>query len=289
MAIAKATALEMMSEPLSLLVLIGALALSTFAPAFHYHQFGEATRMARDAGVSALLVAGTAFALFGTVRTFRRELESGTAAVAMAISVSRSGFFLAKTFGALLAYAVFALAVVGNSLAITNGAAIGGALAEATGDLPRLWGPCYALGVAAVIAPVVTAAVLNRFWRFRFCLSAFVLTVAIAVGSSGYRFDVALARRLVAVWVPLAAVPAVVLAAAAAAAVRFRANVATGFVSVFILLALPFVGNHCLADALSKGGTVGWTYALAATVVAALAAGSLLFVGMSFVNARDVS
>ena len=245
--------------------------------------------MARDAGVSALLVAGTAFALFGTVRTFRRELESGTAAVAMAISVSRSGFFLAKTFGALLAYAVFALAVVGNSLAITNGAAIGGALAEATGDLPRLWGPCYALGVAAVIAPVVTAAVLNRFWRFRFCLSAFVLTVAIAVGSSGYRFDVALARRLVAVWVPLAAVPAVVLAAAAAAAVRFRANVATGFVSVFILLALPFVGNHCLADALSKGGTVGWTYALAATVVAALAAGSLLFVGMSFVNARDVS
>ena len=52
-AIAKTTALEILAEPLSLLVLTASLALAVFAPAFHYHQFGEPARMARDAGLSA--------------------------------------------------------------------------------------------------------------------------------------------------------------------------------------------------------------------------------------------
>lgn len=36
-AIAGATALEILSEPLSLLLLIAALTLAALAPAFHYH------------------------------------------------------------------------------------------------------------------------------------------------------------------------------------------------------------------------------------------------------------
>ena len=51
MSVAKATALEILSEPLTLLVLLAALTMAVLAPAFHYHQFGEATRMARDAGL----------------------------------------------------------------------------------------------------------------------------------------------------------------------------------------------------------------------------------------------
>ena len=50
-AIAKATALEIFSEPLSLLLLLSALALVILAPALHYPQFGEPTRLARDAGL----------------------------------------------------------------------------------------------------------------------------------------------------------------------------------------------------------------------------------------------
>ena len=51
-----------------MLVLIAALSIEVLAPAFHYHQFGEATRMARDAGFSALFAgflpfAGVAFNL----------------------------------------------------------------------------------------------------------------------------------------------------------------------------------------------------------------------------------
>lgn len=287
-AIVRATALEMISEPLSLLVLMGALALSTLAPAFHFHQFGEATRMARDAGVSALLVAGSAFAFFATARTFRRELESGTAAVALAISVSRSVFFLAKATGAFLAYALFAAAIAANSLTVTNGAALGGALAERTGDLARLWGPSYALGVAAIVLPVIAAAALNRFARFRFTLSAFSLTVLVALLSAAYRFDASLASRLVRVWLPLAALPVAVAAATAAVTVRFRPSVANALVAALAVLSLPFVGNHCLSDALSRGGTVGWGYALAATGVTAVAIAAFLLAGTSFINARDL-
>ena len=102
--VAKSTALEILSEPMTLLVLLAALSLAVLAPAFHYHQFGEPTRMARDAGFSALFVCGTVVAVFGTIRTFRREIESGTIQMALAHSISRGAFFLAKATGALAAY-----------------------------------------------------------------------------------------------------------------------------------------------------------------------------------------
>ena len=101
--IAYATALEILSEPLSLLVLLAALVLTVLAPAFHYHQFGEATRMARDAGLSSVFICGAVIAVFGTIRSFRREIESGTMAMALAHPVSRTDFFLAKAIGAFAA------------------------------------------------------------------------------------------------------------------------------------------------------------------------------------------
>ena len=101
--IARATALEMASEPLALLLTLSAMALAVLAPIMHYHQFGEASRMARDAGLSALLVFGIAYAVFCTVKSVRREIDSGTLEMALAHPVSRAGFFLAKLTGAALA------------------------------------------------------------------------------------------------------------------------------------------------------------------------------------------
>ena len=129
LSIIKATALEVLSEPLSLLVLLAALVLTVLAPAFHYHQFGEATRMARDAGLSSVLMGGLVVAVFGTIRAFRREVESGTMAMALAHPVSRTEFFLAKTLGAGAAYLVFASIVFLTALVIVDGAAIGGLIA----------------------------------------------------------------------------------------------------------------------------------------------------------------
>ena len=286
--IAKATALEIVNEPLSLLLLTASLALAVFAPAFHYHQFGEATRMARDAGLSALLIGGTLFAVAGTVRSVRRELESGTAAVALAHPVSRAQFLLAKAVGAYCAFALFALALGAITVTIVNGARIGALLAQRTGDIPRLWGPSYAFGVAAVVAPYVVGAVLNRAFRIRFAMSAFLTSLAVALASVFYRPDAASLLRLLPAIVLLLMPPAVFTMAAAAASVRLKANGAGAVCALLVALFLPFAGNYSLSEALSKGGTIPWGYVAVAALAALPAFLLAAAAGLRLIKEQDI-
>lgn len=250
-AIATATAFEIISEPFVLLVLIAALALAVLAPAMHYHQFGEPTRMARDAAISSLLVGGAIVAIFATVKSWRREIESGTAMLALALGVSRREFFVAKTLGAAAALAAFSLAVGAVGLAMINGSAIGSATSTSAGMLERVWGPSLALSLSAIVLPPIIAALLNRFGSFRFVATANCLVVVFALAAASYRFDFALAVRLLPVLV-LAALPsAVLLTFASAFACMFKLNQAVALSAAVALLALPFLGNYCLSDAVA--------------------------------------
>ena len=132
LAILRTTAREVCSEPLTFLLTLTALGCAAVLPSLHFHQFGDPSRMARDAGLSALLIVGLCQSVFCTIRTYRREIESGTLQMALAASVSRTGFFLAKLAGAFLAYLVFAVTVTCVSLTAVNGAELGGALAAQT-------------------------------------------------------------------------------------------------------------------------------------------------------------
>ena len=288
-AIARTTVVEMLSDPLALLVLLAALVMAVMAPAFHYHQFGEATRMARDAGLSALFTCGTAFAVFTTIRAFRREVESGTLEMALAHPVSRTGFFLAKTFGAFMAYAVFLAIVVATSLVIVVGAAIGGEMAGRSGDVARLYGPCFAAGVAVIVLPLVVGAVLNRFARFRFGLSSFVSALAMAFAAAVAFFRPALFARLAPAFALVALVALVPLSAAAAFAVRFRANAAAAAAGVVFAVSLPAAGSYFLSDALSNGGSISWGYVALAALAAAPAVAFFLVLGSGFMAGRDAS
>ena len=291
LSIAYATALEILSEPLSLLVLLAALVLTVLAPAFHYHQFGEATRMARDAGFSSVFTCGTVIAVFGTIRAFRREVESGTMAMALAHPVSRAGFFLSKAGGACAAYLVFASVVFLTELVIVDGAAIGGALAAKSGDVARLYGPNFAEGVGVIVLPLVVAAALNRFANVRFVLSSFVLALALAAVFAGLSLShgVGMALRLVPVAILIGIFSAVLLSASAAFAVPLKANAAASAAGVVLLASLPAVGNYYMADALAKGGFVPWAYVGFAALAALPAVLLFLFLGIHFINGRDVS
>lgn len=287
-AIVFATAFELLCEPVFLLVLLAALALSVLAPAMHYHQFGEASRMARDAGVSAILVGGFAVALLGPVKTFRRELETGTAQVALSHSVSRTSFFACKTIGCALAYLIFAVAVSLTTLTVVNGAEIGGAIAAARGGMARLWGPSFACAMSAIVLPLVLGALLNRFCRVRFAMSANLLALMFAFAGSIYRLDGHLAARLMPALV-LSSIPAcAVLAASAAFAVRFRGNVAVALAAAVAVLLLPVLGNYCLSDALAYGGDLPLGYVLAAFVAFAPAVAIFVLAGVYFINVQDV-
>lgn len=286
--IAKATTLEIVNEPLSLLLLSASLVVAVFAPAFHYHQFGEPTRMARDAGLSALMIGGTIFAVAGALRTFRRELESGTAAVALSHPISRVQFFFAKVCGAYAAFALFALAVGSVAITMVNGAALGAMVARSTGDISRLWGPSYALGVAAVVLPFVIGAFLNRMFRVRFSLSAFMMTLAISVGSLAYRPDFSLIVRMLPaealLWIP----PIFFILVASAASVRLKANAATAVSAVCVACFLPFAGNYCLSESLAKGGSIPFFYVLAALVCALPAIAAAALAGVSAMKTKDI-
>ena len=288
-AIVKTTALEMLSEPLSLLVLIAALSIEVLAPAFHYHQFGEATRMARDAGFSALFTCGTVLAVFSTIRAFRREVESGTLEMALAHSVSRTGFFLAKTLGAFAAYAAFAAIVFATSLVMVAGAAVGGRIAAENGDVARIYGPCFAAGIAAIVLPLVVGAALDRFARCRFVPTAFLLAFVVSAASAAWFADLPLLARLAPVSVLLALAAMVPLAASAAFSFRFKANGAAAACGVVVAAMLPAMGGYFLSDALSSGGSVPWSYVGLAALATAPAVLLFLVLGTGFIKGRDAA
>ena len=289
--IIKATALEILSEPLSLLVLLAALVITVLAPAFHYHQFGEATRMARDAGLSSVFTCGTVVAVFGTIRAFRREVESGTMAMALAHPVSRTNFFLAKVGGACAAYLVFTGIVFLTALVIVDGAAIGGVIAAKSGDIARLHGPNFAEGIGVIVLPLVMGAVLNRFARFRFVLSSFALAFLLSIAFAGLSVlrDATWILRLLPVAALIGIFTVLLLSASAAFAVRLKANAAASAAGVVLLAILPTIGNYYMADALSKGGAVSWLYVGYAALAALPAVLLFLLLGIHFINGRDVS
>ena len=274
-----------------MLVLLAALVIAVLAPAFHYHQFGEATRMARDAGFSALLICGSVTAVFGTIRTFRREIESRTCEMALAHPVSRQSFFLMKSIGAFAAYLVFAAIVFCVSVTVVEGAAVGGEIAKASGGLARLWGPCFLAGVAVLILPLVVGAALNRFAGCRFVLSFFVVSSALAAAAglwTAWR-DLPLVVRMLPVALLIVFLALVLLLAAAAFSVRLKANAAAAGIGVVVALLVPAIGNYYMSDALTGGGSVGWNYvgvAAAATLPLALL---FLLIGFNFANGRDMT
>lgn len=281
-AIVRATAFEVVSDPLALLLTLSALALATVAPALHYHQFGEPSRMARDAGFSALLVGGLAIGVFCTVKSIRREIESGTMQMALAHRVSRGGFFLGKLAGCALAIFLFWLTVFCATVTTVNGAEIGAAVAAKTGSVAPLWGPSLACALAALVLPPVLSAGLNRFARFRYVPTAVALSAILAVCGTIYRFDGALAVRLLPVGATLLLPTLVFVAAAGAFAMRWRDNAATSAAGALFALALPLLGNYYLSDSLAGGGTLGWgrvAFAALATapLVAAFAELGVLF------------
>ncbi len=287
--IVKATALEILSEPLSLLILMAALALSIFASAFHYHQFGDPTRMSRDAGISVMLLGGLPFVVFGAVRSMRREIESSTVQMALVRPVTRGGFFVAKCCGVAAAYFLFAATVALNTLAVVRGAEIGGELVAGTGAIAKIWGFSLAFSTASVVMPLALAALLNRFASFRFVLTAVTLMPLFAFAASLYRFNPALAARYLPVAF-LAAVPAAVfLVVASAAAVRLKANQAVSVCGFLIMLSLPALGNYYLSETLSKGGSMDAAYGLRALLAAIPALAAALLAGVYLMNSKDVA
>ena len=305
-AIVRATMLELSAEPLSLLLTLGAVGTVAITSYLHFHQFGEPSRMARDAGLSAMLVFGLLQAVFCTIKVFRREIESGTLQKALAHPLTRTQFFLAKSAGVAAWCLVTSLVIFSSVVVTVVGAEVGGVIAseESTG-LAVVWGPALAADTIIILVPLVSAALANLLWRTRFTLSASLLASLLAVvaapvlifwGSSlcGAYYPEAAALIRSSAWRLLAPgaaaflpLPVFVLASAAAS-VRLRDNLAATVTMGVLLLAVPFLSNYYLSDALAKGGSLPWCEVALAALAAAPFAVAFAGLGIFLFNDQDV-
>lgn len=281
-ALVRSAMLEALAEPLSAVLFLVALLAIPLLPVFHCHQFGEAGRLPRECGFSALLVFGVVFATSSAVRVIGGELSSGTASAALARDVSRPLFFCAKIMGVLEAFALF-VAAVGMATLASVATAEMGEVQERMGHF-HLWVPGIAASTVLTLAGLAMAAALNRFLRMRFCVTACIfisvaqlpalglvavmgepplrlaLLPAIGVLAVGCCVFIALAGAL-AVWLPSAAV---------------TTGVALAVVSSFvwpISVVLPDIQRFWLVDAFAYGGAPA-----AGQLAAPLVAGALLVV-----------
>lgn len=279
-AIVKATALEILSEPLVFLVMIASMAMAVLAPALHYHEFGDPSKMARDAGASALLVGGLVVAGFGSVRTMRREIETQTALTALALPVSRRLFFLAKSAGVMVAYLFFVITVGAVSVAAVRGAVIGGEIAVLEHSMARMYGPVFATALAALVVPFGFGAVMNHSFRGRFTLNANLCACVLALIAMSVRFDVSVFRSAFAVDALVSMPPLVLLAAAAAFSARFGFNVAMTLALLVFAAFAPALGSYCVTDVVSAGEAVPVAYVLSAAGALLPPIALLLYLGI---------
>ena len=263
-ALARSAALESLAEPLSAILFLVALLAVHLLPVFHLHQFGEPGRLSRECGFSALLMFGLAFATAAAVHSIGRELESGTAAAALARPVPRALFFCAKVSGVLLAFVLFMLAVAGAMLLSVVTAQMGRMVSQ--GDT-LTWGPGLAAGAGGTLLAFALAALGNWFLRTRFCVGACLLmTVAqpLALVSMLCLNQSPVPWPLLPALGVLAIACAVFVAMAGAFAVCLKPAVVAALLTVVVLLSfacplravMPDINRFWLVDAFAAGGTV---------------------------------
>lgn len=279
-ALARSAALEALAEPLSAILFLVALLAVHLLPVFHMHQFGEPGRLSRECGFSALLMFGLAFATAAAVHSIGRELESGTAAAALARPVPRALFFCAKVSGVLLAFVLFMLAVAGAMLLSVVTAQMGRMVSQGN---TLTWGPGLAAGAGGTLLAFALAALGNWFLRTRFCVGACLLMTIVqplALISILFFNQSPVPWSLLPALGVLALACAVFVAMAGAFAVCLKPAVVAALLTVVVLLSfvcplramMPDINRFWLVDAFAGGGTVP-----VADIFAAAGAGVLLF------------
>ncbi len=249
-AVAWITALEALSHPVTLLLLLTSTAGTLVLPLFQFQQFTEDGRLARDCGLATALLFGLMLAVGGATR-LTRTLHDGTSAVALTKPLSRGLWLSGMALGQAIALTCYGLA---------QGAAV--LLAEAfspryhvvAGARPDVAGVLGAL--AALAGALVVAALNHRLRRGRFVLSGVVLMAAalwgVVAGESGLHWGSLSALAAIG----LALVQVLTLALALAVVLPAGLMVAVTVVAVAAWLCCWDGSAYLPLDALAEGGAV---------------------------------
>ncbi len=297
-ALARSAAIETLAEPLSCVLFLVALLTVPLLPVFHCHQFGEPGRLPRECGFSALLVFGIVFATSSAVRIIGGEVQSGTAAAALARDVPRPLFFCAKIAGVFSAFAIFAVAVTASTLLAVATAEIGEARAAVFGG-SHVWMPGLAAAVGLTLVAFAAAAASNRFLGTRFCVGACLALSAAQLVALAATIPMAPVRPALAL-VPalglLAVGCCVFIAMAGALAVRLPPAAVTACLSLAVLssfvwpatFVLPDIQRFWLVDSFAGGGAPSAPMLFVGIAAGLLLVAFWLVAGSVLLERRDI-
>lgn len=241
---------ETLAESISSLLLLSSAAVIHIAPAFQFHRFGEPGRMARDGGLSAIILIGTVFAAGAAARRIGRESTDGPAAAALARPVPRPLYLLGKCTGVLATLAAFALTILAaTALSALSCEIAAGASENKMVKIATVDGICLALGAGGLVLALAGAAACHRFFKRRFSVSLFVLTAisqmcACAIASSTLEQPSAVFSEILRLGGPVVLAfcyPAVFIFISSMLSVRLK-PAAAGGITAFIALTSVFMG-----------------------------------------------
>lgn len=169
-ALCRATFLESLQQPATLLLTLTCVVLIALVPVFQFHTLSEEGRLARDSGLAFMLVFGLVLAATAASATVAGEIASGTAAVALSKPLPRPLFLLGKFSGVLALLALFWIAALAATLLAERASEHFVADAEEGGS--QADNITSALALLAPVAALAWAGFLSFRRRARFAVAA---------------------------------------------------------------------------------------------------------------------
>ena len=285
-AIARATLVESIQQPVAFLILLAAVVMTLLVPVFHFHRFGEDGRLARDSGFSCMLVFGLVMAAGTAGRSVAGEIARGTAAAALGKPVRRVTFLLAKWLGVFCVIVVFWLGMLSATLLAERGSSHHIVQENFSGNVIDVFS--LILGFAGLMVALLVAAARHYFGRRRFGVSAFVgvtLSQVLVVALSGFY------NRMGQLY-PLYGEAACEMGHAhdhASHWLLYHPELNLRVIPVALLVLFALAVFTALATALATRLPTGTTLAVCAGVLLLGLAGDSLLVGAPFVSVRGLA
>ncbi|MBN1675543.1 MAG: hypothetical protein JXR37_31165 [Kiritimatiellae bacterium] len=312
-AIAALTALEAIRQPVCLLLTLTCVLATGLVPFLVMYQFGEQGKLVRDSALALHFLLGVFLAGTAACAALSREIKSGTASTVASKPVRPELFFLAKFAG------IAALVLLFSGCALT-------ATLLSERAAPKLFNPGLLSGAVLFGAPVLACALAaagSFLAKRHFVSDAFVLlflalcagVLLICVFDERGRivaFGSLVQWRIVPAGILVTLALLVLAGTAAALATRLHTAATLSACTVVFLLGLMsdyLFGRHAphsvwagwayrvlpnwqhfwLADALTAGGTIAWTYVIRAGLYAFVYLAGVLCLGMVSFRHRELT
>lgn len=295
------SALEILREPVCLLLITTCALLQLLNPVLIIHPFGEPGKLARDGALAFHFVFGLFVAAYGSSSALNREVRNGTAAAVLAKPVSRHVFFLSKFFGIALVVLLF-------SVLATCGTLLNQVIASHVRELH--W---VALLPLVPVLALAAAALMNYLADRPFVASAFLLllltmlvaTTAVAFVHGEMPWRVVRANLLITCALLMLAAIAVTLSTRLRTAPTvvgctmafllglvsdylFGRHAATSMPAALLYRLTPNWQHFWVTDGLVGDGTIPWDYLADAMTYGGLYLVGVLLLGLALFQSTEL-